>query len=344
MSAVEIRDLSKSFSNHPILKNINLKVENGEFLVLVGPSGCGKSTLLRTIAGLETPNSGKIFLSDKDITHFEPRERDVAMVFQNYALYPHMNVYENIAFGLKVRKLDPAEVDSRVKKTAALLKIEKLLERKPKELSGGQRQRVALGRSLARQAPVILFDEPLSNLDAHLRQEMRVEIKKLHQQFKNTVVYVTHDQSEALTLGHRIVVLNEGHVEQVATPEELYSRPQNLFVARFIGSPEMNLIEGEIKGGQFTSKDLTAPMPSNADGPVTLGVRPEDIRLGDKGFPVKIHFYENHGSYGLFHCKLGETDIMVMGSAENLQFKNPHIDFNLTKIHLFDRSTGLRRN
>lgn len=343
MSAVEVRQLSKNFSDQPILKNIDLKVEAGEFMVLVGPSGCGKSTLLRTIAGLETPEQGKIFLSDKDITGFEPRERDVAMVFQNYALYPHMNVFENIAFGLRVRKLPLAEVENRVKATAQLLKIENLLHRKPKELSGGQRQRVALGRSLARQAPVILFDEPLSNLDAHLRQEMRVEIKKLHQQFKNTVVYVTHDQSEALTLGHRIVVLNEGRVEQIDTPEALYQRPQNLFVARFIGSPEMNIISGEVKGGQFKTQDLVLSVPGTPEGEVYLGIRPEDVRLGDRGTPVKIHFYENHGSYGLFHCKLNGSDIKVMGSAEYLQLKNPHLELNLAKIHLFDKS-GRRRN
>jgi ABC-type sugar transport system ATPase subunit len=289
---------------------------------------------LRTIAGLETPNNGQIYLSDRDITHLEPRERDVAMVFQNYALYPHMNVFENIAFGLRVRKLSNEEVEKRVRNTAGLLKIENLLHRKPKELSGGQRQRVALGRSLARQAPVILFDEPLSNLDAHLRQEMRIEIKRLHQQFKNTVVYVTHDQSEALTLGHRIVVLNEGHIEQIDTPDELYRNPKNLFVARFIGSPEMNIISGEIKNKLI---------PNSSENEI-LGIRPEDIRLGERGIPVKIHFYENHGSYGLFHCKLDNAEIKVMGSAEYLQVRNPHLEINLAKIHLFDKSSGQRLN
>lgn len=344
MAELEIKNLSKRFSNHPILRNIDLSIQQGEFLVLVGPSGCGKSTLLRCIAGLENPEEGSIFLSGKEITHREPRHRDVAMVFQNYALYPHMSVFENIAFGLRVRGLSTEDVHQRVENTVRLLKIDHLLDRKPKQLSGGQRQRVALGRALARQAPVILFDEPLSNLDAHLRQEMRLEIQKLHQTFKNTVVYVTHDQSEALTLGHRIVVLNEGHIEQVATPQELYARPQNLFVAQFIGSPEMNIISGDLKNGQFSNSSFTIPLGSQHQGPVMLGLRPEDVRLGEKGWPVKIEFFENHGSYGLYHLRWGSVPLKALGPAEFLQLKNPHIDFNLTKIHLFDKSNQKRLN
>jgi ABC-type sugar transport system ATPase subunit len=334
---LEIKNLQKNFGSHAILKNINLSVDAGEFVVLVGPSGCGKSTLLRTIAGLEQPTSGEIFIAGKNVTALEPQNRDVAMVFQNYALYPHMTVYENMAFGLRVRKLDRQEIENRVKSTAQLLKMEPLLERTPKELSGGQRQRVALGRALARRAPVLLFDEPLSNLDAHLRQEMRFEIKRLHGEFKNTVVYVTHDQSEALTLGDRIVVLNEGHIEQVATPAELYQHPQNRFVAGFIGSPEMN----------FFSEDSELAKNLNLPAGAVRGVRPEDLHFkeGQTGhIPFEIDFFENHGSFGLYYGVYHGQRIVISGPAENLQAKQRSVSVDPAKIHVFDKATGKRLN
>ena len=243
MSNIKFSSVHKSFGQNKIINNFNLEGKEDEFLVLVGPSGCGKSTLLRMIAGLEKVDEGKIQINDKIINELHPSKRETAMVFQSYALYPHMNVYENMSFGLKIEKQSKEEIQTKVLRAAKILKIEELLERRPKQLSGGQRQRVAIGRAITRNPKIFLFDEPLSNLDAALRAEMRVEISKLHQQIKTNMIYVTHDQVEAMTLADRIVILNQGNIEQVGTPEEIYSDPANIFVAQFIGTPKMNILE-----------------------------------------------------------------------------------------------------
>ena len=243
MKTLKIEELSKNFGSTEVLKKINLEIDEGNFLVLLGPSGCGKSTLLRMIAGLEKIDEGEIFTNDQRINELHPSKRQTAMVFQSYALYPHMNVYENMSFGLKIEKRPKEEINTKVMQAAKILKIEELLERKPKQLSGGQRQRVAIGRAITRNPKIFLFDEPLSNLDAALRAEMRVEISKLHNQIKTNMIYVTHDQVEAMTLADRIVILNQGNIEQVGTPEEIYNDPANIFVAQFIGTPKMNILE-----------------------------------------------------------------------------------------------------
>ena len=258
MASVKLNNIKKVFGKDTlVIPDITLDVIAGEFLVLVGPSGCGKSTILRMIAGLEEPTMGKIHIGDRNVTNLPPKDRNIAMVFQNYALYPHMNVFNNLAFGLKIRKIHRDEINKRVQTAAEILKIEDLLDRKPKELSGGQRQRVALGRAIVRKPKVFLFDEPLSNLDAKLRIEMRAEIKKLHKELGTTMIYVTHDQVEAMTMGDRIVILNQGVIQQVGTPMEVYRNPENIFVAGFIGSPPMNLISGMIKNRKFKNEFLS---------------------------------------------------------------------------------------
>ena len=289
MSNLNLKNISKSYGNQIILNKINLEIDSAEFLVLVGPSGCGKSTTLRLIAGLEKPTEGQIFIGDQCVNDLDPSKRDIAMVFQNYALYPQMTVKENMAFGLKIRKYSQQDIDTRVLEAAEILKINDLLERRPKELSGGQRQRVALGRAIVRKPKVFLFDEPLSNLDAKLRQEMRLEIKRLHQLLNTTMIYVTHDQTEAMTMGDRIAVMNNGVFEQVDSPETTYTKPKNLFTSTFIGTPQINLFKGELKQKQsgwiFISNELilhiakTHYQYSNLkQTKVMLGIRPEDIR------------------------------------------------------------------
>jgi sn-glycerol 3-phosphate transport system ATP-binding protein len=282
VARVEIRHLGKDVpgkSGAPvrILGDVSLEIADGEFLVLVGPSGCGKTTLLRCIAGLETASRGDLFLDEDRVTDWEPGARDIAMVFQSYALYPHLSVRENLAFGLKMRRTPPDEIERRVREAAALLQIESYLDRRPAALSGGQRQRVAMGRAVVRRPRVFLFDEPLSNLDASLRGQMRVELKRLHARLSATMIYVTHDQVEAMTLADRIAVLRAGSLEQVGTPRELYERPRNLFVARFIGTPEMNAIRGTIAAGQFAAPGMALAIEGLPDGEATLGVRAEDI-------------------------------------------------------------------
>ncbi|WP_409525376.1 ABC transporter ATP-binding protein [Nitrincola sp. MINF-07-Sa-05] len=290
MASVTLTKINKAYGPVHILRDIDLTIENGEFVVFVGPSGCGKSTLLRLIAGLEEISSGDLHIGGDLVNHLSPKERGVGMVFQSYALYPHMTVYENIAFGLKLAKEKPQTVHERVSKTAEVLQLEALLERKPKEMSGGQRQRVAIGRAMAREPRIMLFDEPLSNLDASLRVQMRTEIAKLHQRLKSTMVYVTHDQVEAMTLADKIVVLNAGRVEQVGTPYELYENPASVFVAGFIGSPKMNFIHGTLLtpgvsqsrisiagAGEVVAAIDSSRLQKNAQ--VTLGVRPEHLAL-----------------------------------------------------------------
>lgn len=275
MARITLNNVRKTYSGaQETIKGVSLDIADGEFLVLVGPSGCGKSTLLRMIAGLETISSGEISIGDRVVNTLEPSERDIAMVFQNYALYPHMTVYQNLAYGLKNRNTPAAVIEERIKKAAATLEIEQYLERKPRQLSGGQRQRVAMGRAIVREPSAFLFDEPLSNLDAKLRVQMRVEIKRLQRALATTSVYVTHDQMEAMTLADRLVVLNGGKIEQVGTPIELYERPASTFVATFIGSPSMNLLD--VSRGGFSLSETALPK-----APATLGVRPEDLKLVD---------------------------------------------------------------
>ncbi|MFS4459965.1 ABC transporter ATP-binding protein [Bdellovibrio sp. HCB2-146] len=345
MALIEFSKISKSFGPAHILKGIDLEISSGEFLVLVGPSGCGKSTLLRTLAGLESPDSGEVRVNGKNITKQEPQDRDLSMVFQNYALYPHMNVAENMGFSLKLQKKSAKEIESRVKEIAELLQIDHLLARKPKELSGGQRQRVALGRALTRQTSIVLFDEPLSNLDAHLRSQMRVEIKRIHQKIKSTMIYVTHDQMEATTMGDRIAVLKDGLVEQIGTPSEIYHQPKNLFIASFIGSPEMNFIEG----------DLVKRLPwSEAQQPnQVLGVRPEAFRIS-QGVAnsnelelgnYQIELSENLGGQTMLHGSLEGQNVRILVDS-SYQFESGQklkLKIDLTKAHLFDKKTGLNQ-
>jgi len=283
MASVKFSNVEKWFGETGAVRDFSIEAQDGEFIVLVGPSGCGKTTLLRLLAGLEELDSGDIFINDHLVNDVASKDRDIAMVFQNYALYPHMDVFNNMAFGLKLRKYTKNEIKNRVQEAAEILRIEKLLERKPKELSGGEKQRVALGRAIVRHPKVFLFDEPLSNLDAKLRVQMRAEIKKLHSQLKTTMIYVTHDQVEAMTMGDRIAIMNEGRSQQVGSPLEVYQNPANLFVAGFIGSPSMNFITGYVKDGQLTNEKISIDLSEALEVKelegmqVILGIRPEDV-------------------------------------------------------------------
>src|SRR5258706_9912024 len=293
MAFLELKGVEKFFGGNRAIKGIDLTIEEGESVVFVGPSGCGKSTLLRLIAGLEAVDGGQVILDGRDITGIPSSKRDLAMVFQSYALYPHMSVYDNMSFALMLAKVDPAEIHEKVERVAKILNLEPYLKRTPKELSGGQRQRVAMGRAIVRAPKAFLFDEPLSNLDARLREQMRGEIKRLHQSLGATSIYVTHDQIEAMTLADRIVAMNAGLVQQVGTPLDLYDRPANLFVAGFIGSPAMNVIEGHVqRDGFVVDGGLTLPFanaPAAAHGmPAVYGIRPEHFTLDDAGFPVTV--------------------------------------------------------
>ncbi|MEK1931364.1 MAG: sn-glycerol-3-phosphate ABC transporter ATP-binding protein UgpC [Pararhizobium sp.] len=310
-SAVSIRDLKIAYGVHTVIERMSIDIAPREFLVLLGPSGCGKSTLLNAIAGLQDITAGEIWISGKNVSWEEPKDRGIGMVFQSYALYPRMSVRKNLSFGLRVAGLPKAEIEARIERTAALLHLEQLLDRRPAELSGGQRQRVAIGRALVREVDVFLFDEPLSNLDAKLRNELRVEIKKLHQQLGNTMIYVTHDQVEALTLADRIAIMKDGVIQQLASPSEIYHRPANLFVAGFIGAPAMNFLEGriELKDGSpvFSSNGLSVDLANYPfqtlprGGPVTLGLRPEHIApdgaaRGLPSIPVRVSVVEPMGA------------------------------------------------
>jgi ABC-type sugar transport system ATPase subunit len=342
MSSIEFANVKKSFGGNQILKGIDLKIDSGEFLVLVGPSGCGKSTLLRCLAGLENLDSGEIKIDGKVINGIEPQHRDIAMVFQSYALYPHMNVAQNMGFAMSLQKKSQTEIDKRVHEIADLLQITPLLDRKPKALSGGQRQRVALGRALSRQTPVVLFDEPLSNLDAHLRSQMRVEIKRLHQSLKSTMIYVTHDQMEATTMGDRIAVMKEGKIEQLGSPTEIYHQPKNIFIANFIGSPEMNFIEGA------TLQKL--PWAEAKKPGAVLGLRPESLRIarGDLGSneielgSFQVELSENLGGQQMLHGQLDGQPLRVLVDSmeKTSRGQNLPLKIDLTKAHLFDKNTG----
>jgi multiple sugar transport system ATP-binding protein len=297
-----------------VVKGADLEIKDGEFMVLVGPSGCGKSTTLRMVAGLEDVTKGEIKIGDRVVNDVSPKDRDIAMVFQSYALYPHMTVAENMAFGLKLRKYPEAEIKTRVGEAATLLDINHLLERRPKELSGGQRQRVAMGRAIVRRPQVFLMDEPLSNLDAKLRVQMRAELQRLHHKLGVTTIYVTHDQTEAMTLGDRIVIMKDGHILQCDSPLRLYQEPADLFVAGFIGSPGMNFFKGKVVGGSFEHPDFTLPLPSAAgalSGEITVGVRPQIFAVGPKdgciSFASKLDVVEPLGSENFLFCRLDKS-------------------------------------
>jgi len=362
MAQVSLNNVSKIFpGNVWAIKDINLGIENKEFVVLVGPSGCGKSTTLRIIAGLEEESEGQVYIGDQLVNDVPPKDRNIAMVFQNYALYPHMTVYENMAFGLKLRKYPKAEIDARVKEAASILGIEKLLHRKPRELSGGQRQRVAVGRAIVRKPLVFLFDEPLSNLDAKMRVQMRTEIKKLHIRLQTTMIYVTHDQTEAMTMGDRIVVMKDGCIQQIADPIQLYDKPVNRFVAGFIGSPPMNFVRGTImkKNGKFYFNegkfhvriiDAMAPkITQYLERKIIFGIRPEDIY--DKLFVSEAsqentikaicEVIEPMGSEAYLYLNTGHTSLVAKVGGHDKPTINQDMDivFDMSKIHFFDKDT-----
>ncbi len=353
MAEVGIHEVFKSFGSVEVIHGVSVDIGDGEFVVLVGPSGCGKSTLLRMIAGLEEISRGEIGIGGRVVNDLRPKDRDIAMVFQNYALYPHMTVAKNMAFSLKLRRESKEVIDQKVKRAADILGLEGLLDRLPKQLSGGQRQRVAMGRAIVRDPQVFLFDEPLSNLDAKLRVQMRTEIKELHQRLKTTTIYVTHDQIEAMTMADKIVVLRDGVVEQMGSPLDLYDKPANLFVAGFIGSPSMNIIEGEIRGSNGSSTFVTddgielpsPPLPSAAAGrAASFGVRPEHLVLAESGFPAEVQVVEPTGSETQVFMKLGKHDFVGVfrerirvAPGETLRLQT-----DPALVHLFDRETGVR--
>jgi multiple sugar transport system ATP-binding protein len=353
MAEVGIREVFKSFGSIEVIHGVSVDIGDGEFVVLVGPSGCGKSTLLRMIAGLEEISRGEIGIGGRVVNDLRPKDRDIAMVFQNYALYPHMTVAKNMAFSLKLRRESKDVIDQKVKRAADILGLEGLLNRLPKQLSGGQRQRVAMGRAIVRDPQVFLFDEPLSNLDAKLRVQMRTEIKELHQRLKTTTIYVTHDQIEAMTMADKIVVLRDGVVEQIGSPLDLYDEPANLFVAGFIGSPAMNIIEGEIRGSNGASTFVTddgielpaPPLPPAAAGrAASFGVRPEHLTLAESGFPAEVQVVEPTGSETQVFMKLGKHDFVGV-FRERVRVapgETLHLQTDPALVHLFDRETGVR--
>jgi sn-glycerol 3-phosphate transport system ATP-binding protein len=317
MGAISLRNVEKTYGAgaklNKVIHGVNAEISDGEFIVIVGPSGCGKSTLLRMVAGLEEISGGEIHIAGRIVNNLEPSERDIAMVFQNYALYPHMSVYDNMAYGLKIARVSKTDIETRVQKAAKILELSQLLQRKPRELSGGQRQRVAMGRAIVRQPAVYLFDEPLSNLDAKLRAQTRLEIQKLHAELGTTSLFVTHDQVEAMTLAERMIVMNAGRMEQIGTPEEVYQRPATTFVASFIGSPPMNLMEGQADGTRFTIGDTTLQLPAAAprSGALLLGVRPEHADPAPSGWSLKVDVIEMLGAERLVYCRLGESIFTV---------------------------------
>jgi multiple sugar transport system ATP-binding protein len=352
MASVELRGVYKAFGATEIIHGITLAIENGEFVVLVGPSGCGKSTLLRMIAGLEEITGGEVAIGGRVVNNVPPKSRDIAMVFQNYALYPHMTVFKNMAFSLKLAKVASAEIQSRVNRAAEILSLTPYLERYPRQLSGGQRQRVAMGRAIVRNPQVFLFDEPLSNLDAKLRVQMRSEIKELHQRLGSTSIYVTHDQIEAMTMGDRIVVMRDGIVEQIGTPLDLYDTPANPFVAGFIGSPAMNFIEGAFNAngaGGVVSKDgihLPTTTRGNAGRKVVYGIRPEHLTLvgPDEGLAAEVVLVEPTGAETLIVVQIGVTRVQAL-FKERHRFKPGDriwLKPDMPAVHVFDADSGQR--
>ena len=355
MASVSFQNIEKAFGSTKVIHGISFDIRDGEFMVLVGPSGCGKSTLLRMLAGLEEITAGTISIDDRPVNDVDSKDRDIAMVFQSYALYPHMTVRDNMGFSLRLRKANKSEIDARVARAAQILNLEPYLQRYPRELSGGQRQRVAMGRAIVRDPKVFLFDEPLSNLDAKLRVQMRAEIKALHQRLKTTTVYVTHDQIEAMTMADRIVVMHDGVVEQIGTPLELYDRPNNLFVAQFIGSPAMNIVQGTLRRTNGVAHVETAdgirwPLGTaiGADGQaVTYGVRPDHLELiGDRerGVPGEIIVVEPTGSETELVVRIGDAQVIVETHGRPALQPGDKVAFAVDpgNVHLFDQSSGAR--
>ncbi|SES83947.1 ABC transporter ATP-binding protein [Anaerobranca gottschalkii] len=363
MAKVVLKNISKYYGDVMAVNDFNLEIQDKEFLVLVGPSGCGKSTTLRMIAGLEEITDGELYIGDKKVNDVPPKDRDIAMVFQNYALYPHMNVYENMAFGLKLRKFSKSEIDQRVKEAARILGIENLLKRKPKELSGGQRQRVALGRAIVRNPQVFLMDEPLSNLDAKLRVQMRTEISKLHHRLQTTMIYVTHDQTEAMTMGDRIVVMKDGVVQQVASPQEIYDNPKNVFVAGFIGSPAMNFIDSVIVEKdsdlylKFAGVEIKIPSGKSkvlrekgyVGKEVIMGIRPEDLHdepvfiesSPESVIEPVVEVVEKMGAENYLYLVLGEVQLTARVDARSKAVVDSKIKvaLDMNKVHIFDKES-----
>jgi multiple sugar transport system ATP-binding protein len=351
MAKVTIRDVRKVYDALEVIHGVSIDIADGEFVVLVGPSGCGKSTLLRMVAGLESVTGGQIVIGNKVVNRLPPAERDIAMVFQNYALYPHKTVAQNMAFALKLRRTDPKTIAERVGGAAEILGLKPYLDRYPRQLSGGQRQRVAMGRAIVRDPQVFLFDEPLSNLDAKLRVQMRTEIKELHQRLKTTTVYVTHDQVEAMTMADKIVVMQDGRVEQAGAPLELFDRPANVFVAGFIGSPSMNMLKGTVARGEKPAVELegvrlpVAGRQHISHGqPVLFGIRPEHLELAEDGFPARISVVEPTGSETMVFLRLGESKLVAL-FRERHDFKpgdTVHLRPRPDRVHLFHTETGQR--
>ena len=358
MANVTLKDVKKIYDGDVLaVEKADFQIPDESFTVLVGPSGCGKSTILRMIAGLEEITEGNIYIDDERINDIPPKDRDIAMVFQNYALYPHMTVFKNMAFGLKLRKYEKKEIDERVNEAANILSISHLLNRKPKHLSGGERQRVAVGRAIVRQPKVFLFDEPLSNLDAKLRVQMRMEISRLHDRLKATIIYVTHDQVEAMTMGDQIVVLNEGKIQQIAEPGTLYHKPANQFVGGFIGTPPMNFIDAQIeknngapslKFEDFSfelNPELQSVFSEISGNSVTLGIRPENIHVGDSGTNhvlTHVDLVEPLGNHALLYLRTERTNFVTQSNLDDLPQHNTPltVSFDIDKVHLFHPETG----
>lgn len=364
MAEVRLNNLTKKFGDLTAVDDVNMTVEDSEFIVLVGPSGCGKTTTLRCVAGLEEPTAGEVYIGSEMVNNVPPKNRDIAMVFQNYALYPHMDVYNNIAFGLKLRKIPKDEIETRVKNTADLLGISDKLRSKPKELSGGQRQRVAVGRAIARNPKVFLFDEPLSNLDAKLRVQMRAELQELHQDLRTTSIYVTHDQVEAMTLGSRVAVIDQGIIQQYAPPQEIYDHPSNKFVAGFMGSPSMNFVPGtlERKDGRLfidcdsfqlaVPEEFVADLSDYGEGEVVFGIRPENLKSiqlsegaeadEDKSISVKVRVVEPLGDELVVYADSGEHELVAQldPRADVSPNQQVRLRVELEYMHIFDKETG----
>jgi sn-glycerol 3-phosphate transport system ATP-binding protein len=353
MGSIVLRHVEKTYGQGPkafkAIHGVDAEIADGEFVVIVGPSGCGKSTLLRMVAGLEEISGGDIAIGGRVVNQLEPSERDIAMVFQNYALYPHMTVYDNMAYGLRNARVPKPEIDTRVRRAAEILELGALLERKPRQLSGGQRQRVAMGRAIVRQPQVFLFDEPLSNLDAKLRAQTRIEIQKLHSDLGITSLFVTHDQVEAMTLAQRMIVMNAGRIEQIGTPEQVYGTPATTFVAGFIGSPPMNLLPGTAQAGRFEIDGATLPLPVGAprEGALTLGLRPEHALWQDSGdsWPLHVELVEMLGAERLVHGRLGRAPFTLRIDGTLIPPRPGQtlaLRIDAQRLHWFDSTTGQR--
>ena len=347
MATVELNNVKKRFGPVEVIHGVSTTIKDGEFIVIVGPSGCGKSTLLRMVAGLESVSEGEISIGGKTVNDLEPMDRDIAMVFQNYALYPHMSVRENMGYGLKIAKIPKAEIEEKVNAAAKLLQLDEYLDRRPRDLSGGQRQRVAMGRAIVREPSVFLFDEPLSNLDAKLRVQMRLEIRDLQNRLGITALYVTHDQVEAMTMADRMIVMNAGRVEQIGTPLEVYETPQTLFAAQFIGSPSMNVFETTIQNNILSIGDITVPVNTEAKGKVAAGMRPEHVIVDDNGpLSITVQMGEPLGANTLLHGRLDGTSdaftISLPGVHHTVAGQVIRFAVDPRHMHLFDIKSGER--